>query len=212
LFWQQTIERYPTLVEQLRAARIVAPADRLVATPRLQRRWLTAAGADWVLLPATAGFIDPLHSTGIAHSLTGVERFVRLTEESWGSDRLASGLAAYAAQLEGEFELVDHLVAACYATRRNFEVFTAATMLYFVAAITAEERKLSGENPRFLASDDDRLRQRLLGACRRLIDLRGRATPDQRPVVEEVREAIAPWNRHGLLAAEARNMYHYTGH
>lgn len=210
-YWRETIQRYPTLAEQLRTARIIAPADRLVATPRLQRRWLTAAESDWVLLPATAGFIDPLHSTGIAHSLTGVERFILLTEQDWGTGRFLAGLKTYGAELEREFELIDHLVAACYATRRRFDVFAAATMLYFVAAITGEERKLAGESPRFLASDDDRLRNRLLKACRSLIASRS-APLDASTLIAAVREAIAPWNRHGLLAPEVPNMYHYTGH
>lgn len=210
--WERTIRRYPTLVEQLRGARIVAPADRLVATGRLQRRWTTAAAEDWALLPATAGFIDPLHSTGIAHSLSGVERLIGVFRDHWGREAFYEGLSAYATELEREFELVDHLVAACYATRDRFEVFTAATMLYFVAAITCEERRLAGEHPRFLASDDDRLRERLLKSARRLIALRGRSIGDPARLVNEVRETIAPWNRAGLLSPDVPNMYHYIGH
>src|SRR5690606_12893009 len=122
------------------------------------------------------------------------------------------GLATYSAELEREFELVDRLVAACYATRQSFEVFTAATMLYFVAAITCEERRLAGERPRFLASDDDRFRERLLESARRLIGLRTQAIADPDRLVDEVRQAIAPWNQAGLLAPEVPNMYHYTGH
>jgi tetracycline 7-halogenase / FADH2 O2-dependent halogenase len=210
--WQRIIQRYPTLAEQLSDARIVAPADRLVATPRLQRRWKTTAGSDWAMLPATAGFIDPLHSTGIAHSLSGVERLVGVINELWEESGFGAGLERYAAELEREFELVDHLVAACYATRTDFEVFTAATMLYFVAAITCEERRLAGERPGFLASDDDRLRERLLESARRLIALRNQTIADPGSLVGEIRDAIALWNSAGLLAPEVPNMYHYTGY
>src|SRR5690606_25228512 len=104
------------------------------------------------------------------------------------------------------------LVAACYATRSTFEVFTAATMLYFVAAIACEERRLAGEHPRFLASDDERLRERLLESARRLLAVRGHSIGDSVSLVNEVRDAIAPWNRAGLLAPAVPNMYHYTGH
>jgi tetracycline 7-halogenase / FADH2 O2-dependent halogenase len=210
--WERIIARYPTLQEQLHEARIVAPADRLVTTGRLQRRWTTSAGSDWALLPATAGFIDPLHSTGIAHSLSGVERLIGLIDEQWEKDSFGAGLKMYSAELKREFELIDHLVAACYATRTNFEVFTAATMLYVVAAITCEERRLAGARSWFLASDDDRLLEQLLTSARRLIDLHGQAIAAPGRVVREIRESIAPWNRVGLLAPEIPNMYHYTGH
>ena len=76
LEWRTLLSRYPSLQDQFADAQIVAPEDGLRQSPRLQRLWWPICGSDWALLPSAAGFIDPLHSTGIAHSLFGVERLV----------------------------------------------------------------------------------------------------------------------------------------
>ncbi len=83
--WNRILMRFPNLFEALRQA---APPYRLAHTRRLQRLNLDVSGPGWALLPHSAGFIDPLHSTGIAHSLSGVERLTRiLTESDSVSDR-----------------------------------------------------------------------------------------------------------------------------
>jgi hypothetical protein len=59
----------------------------------MSRLWSRASGPGWAMLPTTAGFVDPLHSTGIAHGLRGVERIAELLladrhdEAAWQSDR-----------------------------------------------------------------------------------------------------------------------------
>ncbi|MCA9069155.1 MAG: tryptophan 7-halogenase, partial [Planctomycetaceae bacterium] len=78
--WDDLLNRYPSLAEQFASAKLVAPAQGLCRTGRLQRQWTQITGNNWALMPHTAGFVDPLNSTGIAHTLCGVERVVHLLE------------------------------------------------------------------------------------------------------------------------------------
>ncbi|MEZ6134520.1 MAG: FAD-dependent oxidoreductase [Pirellulaceae bacterium] len=81
--WKQLVSQYPTLDELLCDSELVAPFDSSLGTPqlgwipRISRCWSVAAGENWSLLPSTVGIIDPLHSTGIAHALSGVLRVAR---------------------------------------------------------------------------------------------------------------------------------------
>src|SRR5690606_24549842 len=72
--WRWWLLQYPSLAEQFAEAQVVQPESGLRRTGRIQRWTRKSAGSDWVMLPHTAGFIDPLHSTGIAHTLSGIER------------------------------------------------------------------------------------------------------------------------------------------
>ena len=136
---------------------------------------------------------------------------VRLIKQRWGTAQLQTELETYERELAREFHLVDHLVAACYATRSGLDVFTAATMLYFVASIRCEERRLDGDRPAFLGTDDHLLYQQLLRSATRLITLRGSPPVDTHGIVDEIRTAIQPWNAADLLQPEKHNMYLYTG-
>src|SRR5690606_33135866 len=134
-----------------------APATGLRRTGRMQRIAAKMAGENWALLPNTAGFIDPLHSTGIAQTLCGVERLVTTLKEHWQRSTLPYWLAAYDRLLRQEFTLVDRLVAGGYATRGVFPLFAAFSMLYFAAATTYERRRQRKELPpgaAFLCADD----------------------------------------------------------
>ncbi|HBL47141.1 MAG TPA: hypothetical protein DDZ90_27520, partial [Planctomycetaceae bacterium] len=122
--WQSLQERYPAIQSQFAEAECVAPSGGLRTTGRLQRGWTQCAGADWALLPHTAGFIDPLHSTGIAHTLCGIERLVSLLEQHWEKDSRREQLAEYSESLQKERALIDRLVACCYRSRFDFDLFT----------------------------------------------------------------------------------------
>ena len=209
--WSRVLGRYPSLQRQFSQARVAAPTGGLQSTGRLQRRWLPAAGTDWGLLPATAGFIDPLHSTGIAHTMFGIERLIEILSSRWEQpEALTAALSAYDARLQTELTLIDRLVAACYATRRRFSAFAAATMLYFTAVTTCERRLLAGRQPAFLAADDEKLRSTLQGVSDRLIKFGADAAETESTLHSEVRSAIEPWNQVGLLSPEAANMYQRT--
>ena len=86
-FWD-TIARHPSIDRLMRQARLVAPSSVgngngacLGATPRMSRCRSRAYGDGWVSLPVSVGFIDPLHSSGIAHALSGVVRLAEIFGE-----------------------------------------------------------------------------------------------------------------------------------
>jgi tetracycline 7-halogenase / FADH2 O2-dependent halogenase len=202
--------RYPSLAGMTESMQAVAPRGGWQRSGRLQRGWAEVAGGDWVMLPHTAGFIDPLHSSGIAHSLFGVETLAELLGQNLSSAVRHDRLQAYARRVRDELRLIDHCVAACYATRASMPAFVAATMLYFAAATCCEARRLAGRPTALLAADDPKLMAALLPAAETLIRSRPLADDDTRSLVELARRAIAPWNTAGLLDPEVHNMYRCT--
>ncbi|WP_144057555.1 NAD(P)/FAD-dependent oxidoreductase, partial [Novipirellula maiorica] len=113
-------------------------------TDRLQRLASVAAGPDWAALPFTAGFIDPLHSTGIAHSISGVQRLSQILLAQSGSSRHPS-LQSYSDAVRNELRLIDQLVWGCYVGLRDFRLFNAWSMIYFALATTFEHAFHDGE-------------------------------------------------------------------
>lgn len=214
--WQQHLRRYPTLAQRYTDATLVDPPNGLVRTGRLQRRTAQAAGPGWAALPFTVGFIDPLHSTGIAHTLAGVERLARLVERH-GLPLPADALAAYSDTTRRELDFIDTLVAACYAALPSFRAWTASTMLYFAAVTTYERRRAAADGCAhafandFLCADEDALRRIADEAYRRVAAWS--APPASAPVAayeQFIEEAVQPFNRVGLFDPPIANMYPHT--
>jgi FADH2 O2-dependent halogenase len=220
--WDRVLRRYPSLAEQFRPTTIVAPPGGLARTRRLQRRTSQAAGENWVLLPHTFGFIDPLHSTGIAQSLRGIERLVAILREHWRRPSLSAALAKYSATLDREIELIDKLVSGCYLARRNFRLFTAFAMLYFAATTISEHRRaqsLAGESEPFdiltgfLLADDPAFRRLVATAWQRVGELAAQpdvGDDDIAAFESLIAAGIEPYNIAGLCDPAANNMYRYT--
>jgi FADH2 O2-dependent halogenase len=166
------------------------------------------------LLPHTAGFIDPLHSTGIAHTMCGIERLVRILEEHWGRESLPEQLQSYAATVGVEIEFIDRLVAGCYACLGEFDLFVLSAMLYFAAATTYERRRLAGALPAgaaFLCADDPQL-QTVVARMSAVLqaNARGEERSSLGALQRFVAEQIAPFNVAGLCDPAVQNMYRYT--
>lgn len=209
--WKSLLEQSPALSEQFEDALLVAPEGGLQRTGRLQRQVSQAAGANWAMLPNTVGFIDPLHSTGIAHTLCGIERLAEILERSWNTDELKSELKQYEETVFRELDLIDRLVGGCYETLDDFRKFTAYSMLYFAAATTFEnQRASSGRYHRpyggaFLRANDEVY----CGVVRSVWEqLRQETTVSE--FEEFVAEAIEPFNIAGLCDPSVQNMYRYT--
>lgn len=215
--WDQWLARYPVLREQFAEAQIVAPEAGLRRTGRMQRLWSVRAGANWAMLPHTAGFIDPLQSTGIAHSLFGIEKLARIFERRWKAGRggLAKDLAIYADQIGRELRLIDMYVAACYAALPRFDLFSKMCLLYFAGTVTCERRRQAG-------GDDERLLY--LGAEDANLENIAQRAFDSLPAVKQyppgsdeleawlawLRDLIAAYDKVGLFNPAAKNMFHHT--
>ncbi|MCA9128066.1 MAG: tryptophan 7-halogenase [Planctomycetales bacterium] len=205
--WQEILHTYPSLAELMRNAKLIAPIrsgnPRLGSICRISRLWARAAGAGWALLPSTAGVVDPLHSTGIAHTLTGVLRLASLLDDRCDATGLLHRLQEYSSEIIEEVRWIDLIVASCYAAaEQSFELFCDACSLYFLAAIACE-RQLS-ENGHmtagFLMHQDGELRQVYQQVSDQLSKLNGtRLSPSQQVQLrKEWREKLSAWDTAGL--------------
>jgi FADH2 O2-dependent halogenase len=209
--WAALLARYPSLASQFEKARPVRP---WVRTGRVQRRARQAAGADWAMLAHSAYFLDPLLSSGNAHSLLTIERLGRILAEHWGRPSLAEALGAYNTSVLNESRFLDQLVHGCYRSFRRFDALTAYTMYYFAGAIHSEERRrqgLNGEEDGFLFSRNDSFRSAVAEGYKRLRDLTSQtfSPPSREDFMRQVGQAIEPWNSTGLCDVSKRNMYPY---
>jgi FADH2 O2-dependent halogenase len=214
LQWAQILASRPVLKTILNDALIAPVPGRILSTSRVQRLSSAACGENWVAMPFTVGFIDPLHSTGIAHSLSGVGRVCQALLCSSVVDRKTM-LQQYADELFAEFQHVDQLIAGCYQALADFRLFNCWTMLYFAAATTFERRHRQGEHSSFLLSGDLEFR-RIVQQARNSLDNMTRFTQGsiEDRLIEgyqhEVKDLIAPYNHVGLFAPQINNMYWHT--
>jgi FADH2 O2-dependent halogenase len=203
----ERLETYPSLRDVFAGAGVADPPGKIMRTGRLQRWTVQAAGPDWALLPHAAGFVDPLHSTGIAHTLSGIERLMDVLSRHWMRPELTPALESYSRGVVRELAFIDLLVACCYRSMSSFRLWTASTMLYFAAATSYERvRALDGEAARdrlFLLADDPSL----FRAAEEALDLLEGGRADYERLVEE---AIRPFNHVGLLRPAVPNMYRHT--
>lgn len=214
--WGSLLIRYPSLAAQFEKAIVVQPPGGLRRTGRLQRCAAQMVGRTWAMLPNTAGFIDPLHSTGIAHSLCGLERLVRILIRHGPSPAAYDDLQSHAALQRKEIELIDRLVSGCYLARRDFRLLVPFASLYFAAATTCEHRRFelgSQAGSAYLLADDPAFNAVVARAWKRVNELA--AAPDlpdstAAAFFQEMAEWIQPYNRVGLFDPAARNLYRHT--
>lgn len=209
--WHARLAGYPCVARLLAGSRPLRP---LAAIDRLSRLWSRASGPGWAMLPTTAGFIDPLHSTGIAHGLGGVERIAELLLAERHDD---AAWERYGRDVVDEVRWIDALVGGCYAAIPDFELFRAASTHYFLAAVDGERADAAGIPPAgrgFLAARNAPLRAAITAS---LADLGGlvaagpAATASHRAaVLAGIRDRLAPWDHPGLLDPHARNRFAHT--
>ena len=215
--WHGWLDRYPSLTSQFRHATLAETPGAVRRSGRLQRHVHDIVGRQWALLPHTAGFIDPLLSTGIAHTLCGIERLMRVVEHCWGDERFESELRRYEKAVHSELTLIDELMSGCYASFGRFRLLTAYSMLYFAAATSYERRRLATHDAYrglFLCADDAGLRQVIRDVRGQLSPLLDAHPPSPAQIADfeqMVERTIAPFNLVGLCDASAGNMYRYTG-
>lgn len=214
--WKSILKSYPSLYSLFSDARVADKPRRTIRTGRLQRRLSNTYGDGWAALHHTAGFVDPLHSTGIAHSLAGVEKLVSILTETHGHLILRnSQLEDYQAAFFKELTLIDLLVAGCYKTRHNFDLFTTYTMLYFICSINYEQNRLAGQTPdHFLSADNTQLNSITQACFAKLTSLQNQnRLPDRQETARYKRfviEQIKPFNTAGLMDPSKKNMYAHT--
>jgi len=209
--WHARLAEYPCVRRLLAGSRALRP---LASVERMSRLWSRASGPGWAMLPTTAGFIDPLHSTGIAHGLGGVERVADLLLAERHDD---AAWDRYGRDVVDEVRWIDALVSGCYAALPDFELFRAASTHYFLAAVDGERADAAGLPPAgrgFLAAGNAPLRAAITAS---LADLRGLVAAGpaadagrRAAVLAGIRDRLGPWDHPGLLDPAARNRFAHT--
>lgn len=215
--WEKIISRYPSLSALFEEAVLAESPGKLIPTKRLQRRAEKVTGPGWVALPHTAGFVDPLHSTGIAHSLSGIERILYAFESGQSnSDIIAGRLRQYERSVFNELDFVDLLLDGCYRAMDHFELFHIYSTLYFTAAIHYEQKRIRGDfemGDQFLSAGYRDLKEITEKAYRQLRKLGTNNFKTEKDIPhyrETVKKAIAPYNIADLLAPDIPHMYAHT--
>jgi len=215
--WNEIMGRYPSLMQLFEGAKLANSPGQFIRTSRLQRCAQKATGPGWVALPNTAGFVDPLHSTGIAHSLSGIERILYAFEIGRDKpERIEQKLERYERAVFDELDFMDLLIDGCYRAMDDFELFHTYASLYFVAAIHYEQRRLNGAfemGDLFLSTDHAAIKNITKQAYHDLLTLFDNRTVTKKAVQnfrDTVEKALEPYNTAGLLHPEIPNMYYHT--
>jgi len=190
--WESLMREFPHIHEQFQNATSVLP---VVKTERMQRCSTQIAGSNWAMLPSSAYCIDPLHSTGIAHTLYCIDRLMQCIQGE-------GDLQGYSVKMQQEMILIDQLVHGSYACMHDFESLTSYLMLYFAGADFTERQRRSGMYTDFLNSDDQ--------AFCKIVNHFYQQALTGTILSSEIAEAITPWNEVGLCDPVKQNMYEYA--
>lgn len=205
------IERYPSFAELLASARRIVP-DALreqswARTGRMSRCQRDASGPGWAMLPVAYGFVDPLHSSGIAHALSGVVRLADALQRD--TDDCDAMLQRYSQDLRREVEWLDTLVAGCYLGLPEFQRFIAYASYYFIAAVQFEKQLARDPSEWPLGFLQCREMPLVQSASRAFEWLRAESADSSRSVTDkillDIRDELSPWNAIGLLTPASRN-------
>ncbi len=201
--WDRLLATLRSVQQQFRSARAVQP---FIHAPRLSFRTTQVAGRCWAMLPHTAGFVDPLLSTGFPLNLLGIGRLAQCLEagKDWEHEET---LKDYSVQTLKELDFTALLVSALYGSMDDFEVFTALSLLYFAAASYGEVmRRLGKQAHAFLLCDDPRFAP----PAHRIVTLalrKPRTSTSRSELLSEIKSVIEPFDLAGLNDAQRRNWH-----
>lgn len=213
--WNAMSEKYPSIKRILKDAKLHPQPGKIMKTGRLQRKMKNAFGKGWAALPNTVGFVDPLFSSGIAHSLSGIEKLADIFKQYWNDEKaFYQNLEEYENAIFAEIKLIDCLIAGCYKTMPYFELFVAWSMLYFAATIAHETRSMKNQPPGyFLNADDSRINKMVYDSYEDLLKIIFSKNPSSEEIktfTALIKKRIEPFNSAGLLDASCKNMYRHT--
>jgi len=213
--WKNLQEKYPGIKQVLKDAELHSQPGKIIKSGRLQRKMNNAFGNGWVALPNTVGFVDPLFSSGIAQSLSGIEMLAGIFQQFWNDEEsFYKNLEEYEKAVFTGIKLTDCLIAGCYLTMPYFELFNAWSMLYFAATIAHEQRRIKNESPGyFLNADDSRIYKMVVDSYEDLLKIISSKHPSDEEIqafTATIKERIGPFNTARLLDPSCKNMYRHT--
>ncbi|MGN6193644.1 MAG: NAD(P)/FAD-dependent oxidoreductase [Ginsengibacter sp.] len=213
--WKNLQEKYPAIKQILKDAELHAQPGKIIKSGRLQRKMKNTFGKGWVALPNTIGFVDPLFSSGIAHSLSGIEKLAGIFQQFWNDEKsFYQNLEEYEKAVFTEIKLTDCLIAGCYLTMPYFELFNPWSMLYFATTIAHEQRRIKNQQPGyFLNADDSRIQKMVYDSYEDLLKIISSKHPSDEEIksfTATIKERIEPYNTADLLNPDCKNMYRHT--
>ncbi|MHB1920675.1 MAG: NAD(P)/FAD-dependent oxidoreductase [Chitinophagaceae bacterium] len=213
--WNEMLRKYPSINHIIKDASLASQPGMIIRSGRLQRKIMHCFGPGWAALPHTAGFVDPLFSSGIAHTLSGIEKIIPIISQYWGNnDLLQQTLNEYEHAVFEELKLIDYLVAGCYKTMDHFELFNVWSMLYFASTIAHEQRRIRHQSPGYFLNADDSaiwdIVQKSYADLLKILSQQHPSPEDIKWFTSLVRERIHPFNTAGLLEPSCKNMYTHT--
>jgi tetracycline 7-halogenase / FADH2 O2-dependent halogenase len=206
--WNRLLAGLPSVGEQFARAQPLLP---FVYSDRLPFRLGEASGPGWALLPSAAAFVDPLLSTGIPLTLSGIARIGRALETHWGRQSLEEELARCGRRTLFEADTAALLVSALYRSMPDFELFAALTLLYFAASSFAEAARRLGRPDlpgSFLSGDHPAFGRALRSCCRAVLAGQARGVAGGRErLIARIEKAIEPFDVAGFSDRSRRNWH-----
>ena len=202
--WFSLLDLIPSLKELFATARAVQPFSFI---PRLSFMSSRLTGQRWAMLPS-AGFVDPLLSTGFPLTLLGVSRLAEILAGDWNSEQFQTELKSYTHQTTGELFATARLIAALYMNMNNFPVFKSLSLLYFASASYSETaRRLNKPDlaKSFLLYD-----HLVFGAASRVLINRAMqimSGEESAHLSQEILRAIEPFDVAGFSNLDRRSWY-----
>jgi tetracycline 7-halogenase / FADH2 O2-dependent halogenase len=203
--WNRLLEQLPSVREQFRTARAVAP---FVYSPHLAFRAQHVAGPRWALLPSAAGVIDPLLSTGFPLTLLGIFRLLDLLECTNEGPERAAALCEYSRVTREELEVTERLVGALYANMDDPPMFKRLALCYFAAVSYSETVRRLGRSelaPGFLLQAHPRFGGELRACAALALSVPEGDARDA--LFARIDRAIEPFDVAGLLDRSRHDWY-----
>lgn len=216
--FRKCLSHYPSLAKQFESAHSVDLASedhcqQFHQVDRIQHLFNRGSGPRWCSLPNTIGFVDPLHSKGLAHAFSGVFRLGKAFQrmmQPYDND-FEKSIQKLMFTFRSEIIFLDRLISIGYRTIDHFQRFRLATFWYFIAATNFEiARSQDGQfDEPFLFSDHQKFRDRLFEFHALLHQ------PDNEliPLAEldhQTRSLLSEFDQVGLFSPARPNMYART--
>jgi FADH2 O2-dependent halogenase len=126
-FWRRG-NTHPAFEAMMAGARAIRP---WTATGRLQWRTSQVIGDNWILLPPSSGFTDPLFSSGMSMSAVAVSRIAERSHDILGRGVApARALPDYGACYFREIEYIGRIQHLFYLAATDLELLAAALEIY----------------------------------------------------------------------------------
>ncbi len=199
--WERLLAKLPAVAAQFADAR---PVRGFTHAPRLSFRSAQSVGRRWAMLPSSAGFIDPLLSTGFALTLLGVERIARMLEHPAAPG--PGALAAYARETDGDLAAAATLIGALFGCMGRPAELHRLLMLYFAAASFSETARRLGR-PELAGGFLLRKHPTFGAACSRIVEETTAGRLGGEALADAVKSAVAPVDVGGWCDPVRRNWY-----